>query len=278
MEASFKELLSAFMLRDYINHTPLNDINPENLEKCIPLQSIYLGVRVMEGLKNPVVVSKPEAITDFFTRCRHFMAKLCKGIQERYNFNDPVLKMLPILHPSKALSSAERMNTPSLLPMTDIFPRCKPPDFESLQRLDDEWRQLSGDNELPEEIVQETDLDVFYHKLSLLCHSDNISRKYVVLPKFSLSVLSLPHSNAECERAFSKYNLVKTKLRNRLLTEHVEGVMLASQAVKSKEGCCSTFKPSQDMRNRMNTKNLYGTDKLSTSYSQDATFEDLFEQ
>lgn len=45
------------------------------------------------------------------------------------------------------------------------------------------------------------------------------------LAKFAIDVLSLPWSNADVERVFSQLNTVKTKLRNRLITETVNAVL-----------------------------------------------------
>lgn len=45
------------------------------------------------------------------------------------------------------------------------------------------------------------------------------------LADFALEVLSLPWSNADVERVFSQLNLVKTKLRNRLITSTVNAVL-----------------------------------------------------
>lgn len=38
--------------------------------------------------------------------------------------------------------------------------------------------------------------------------------QFIELAEFAISLLSLPHSNADIERVFSQMNLVKTKLRN----------------------------------------------------------------
>lgn len=56
--------------------------------------------------------------------------------------------------------------------------------------------------------------DVFWHKISQIAIDEE--KQYTVLPQFALAVLTLPHSNADTERIFSKNNLTKTKIRNKL--------------------------------------------------------------
>lgn len=82
---------------------------------------------------------------------------------------------------------------------------------------------------------------------------------FEVLPSVVLTVLSIPHSNAECERIFSKVNLIKTKTRNRLVTTTITGAILSSECVKGKfqKHCCQEFTPTQEMYSRMTAVNLY---------------------
>lgn len=60
--------------------------------------------------------------------------------------------------------------------------------------------------------------------------------------EFVLRTLSLPHSFADCERVFSKVNLIKTKMRNKLGLESMNGLLLSSQCIK--EMSCIAFEPS----------------------------------
>lgn len=78
--------------------------------------------------------------------------------------------------------------------------------------------------------------------------------KFHLLPRFILQVLSLPHSNAECERKFSDINNIKTKQRNCLITNTIKGNMLAQQAIHRKSENCVKFNPTSEMISRMTAK------------------------
>ncbi|KMQ86838.1 putative zinc finger protein 862 [Lasius niger] len=255
MELAFRELLTAYMMQEYVAVTPLSKINTENSSKFLPLRNMYLGVQVLDELKKPEVSARPDLIDNFYMRCRNFLAKLSKGIQERFDFDNLLLKMLPLLHPSKALSRQERNKSQSLIQLCDNVPRAKPKDLQSLQRLDDEWRRLPLDD-IPEDIVKETEVDVFGIRFRSL--------------KIVRTVINI------------KYNLVKTKTRNRLTIKNVEGAMLASQSVKINKSCCAGFEPTKDMLDRMTSEILYDTpnkqEKSSEEDSNVCDFGVVFEE
>lgn len=67
-----------------------------------------------------------------------------------------------------------------------------------------------------------------------------------------LAILSLPHSNAECERVFSRVNDIKTKKRNKLLTKSIKGNLLSQQAIQRQGKTCIDFNPTHDMIQKHN--------------------------
>ena len=87
----------------------------------------------------------------------------------------------------------------------------------------------------------------FYQKLSLLLNEYD-EPQFKNLSTFALQILSLPVSNTDAERIFSKVNLIKTDIRNSLNTKSVEALILISEAVKE-QAACFTFKPSDAMLN-----------------------------
>ena len=68
----------------------------------------------------------------------------------------------------------------------------------------------------------------------------------------ALATLFFLHSNAECEKVFSKVNLFKTKPRNKLKTKTVNGALLSASCIKGSGGSCIQFTPSKDMFSRIN--------------------------
>lgn len=154
------------------------------------------------------------------------------------------------LQPCKVLSS-ECLNN-----LSSIFfevPRItKLYNDETLQKVDDEWRMLAV-AELNENIRNIQYGEDFW--VALLNMESEGENPFKNVASFILKVLSLPHSSVDCERVFSKINLIKTKVRNKLNTETMNSLLLASEHMKQSTSCV-TFEPTKAMISSM-TKNIY---------------------
>lgn len=84
----------------------------------------------------------------------------------------------------------------------------------------------------------------------------------------------ISHANADCERVFSKTNLIKTDLRNRLITETVNGTLLAAESAKGpdRKGNCINFEPSKEMYSRMTAEKVYNKNEDDFTITPDITY------
>lgn len=103
--------------------------------------------------------------------------------------------------------------------------------------------------ENPDEILKENRIDVFWAKM-ILFEGELGYKLFPNLGQFVLNVLSIAHSNASCERTFSKVNNIKTKLRNKLNNSSVTNIILAKESIAEKGGC-PNFEPTEEMLSRM---------------------------
>lgn len=160
------------------------------------------------------------------------------------------------MDPKTAISIKTRDEYSSLFNLINLLPRISLGNNELIQLIDDEWRNLPH-FDIPQDIQSHLDEpDVFWYKLSELVLMNN-EFPFKNLSNFALGVLCLPHSNADCERIFSKVNLIKVKTRNRLVTDTIQGCLFASQEMKIKSSNCIDFNPSKKMIDIMVSKNLY---------------------
>lgn len=81
--------------------------------------------------------------------------------------------------------------------------------------------------------------------------------EYKSVSQFSLNLLILPHSSVDCERIFSQVNLIKTKIRNSLSNESINGTLLAKQHIVNEAGSCANFKLNNEIMAKSTSKVLY---------------------
>lgn len=253
MEITYKDILLTYMPRDYVLKTPLANLDPMCQSQIKNQSEIYFGVKIMNYITLDSIKVRPDLLKEFYSKCVDFLQVSCCQIKKRYNFSDSILPLLNILTPSVALSVERRSKynaNESITILTQKLTRIIV-NVSSLQTIDDQWRLLSMVT-LDDNIINEKEPDKFWVLLK------NVeSGQFYELAMFALSAMSLPHSNASCERIFSKINRVKTKSRNKLITNTVSSTIMTSECIKRNESYCYNFQPWKDMFDSMTSSNLY---------------------
>ena len=277
MKNMYTELLLGYMSREHVNRVKLERINPLDQSMFLPLNQIYIGVKISRQLQNPVIAKQKREVEDFLCRCREFLITVCKQIKERYDLSDQNLfSKVAWLNPEIAVSSTDPKRLRSLEPLiTEVARIVSPEGLNFIRAIDDQWRKL------PQEVTcknwvlyppsEAISMDSFWFKVRETETLDG-KKDYKEIGQFSLDIFALPHSSASCERVFSKVHRVKTDYRNRLLTNTLQGVLSTSECV-SKIGC-DKFQPTERMLSYMTASNIYGPkmsrkEKLKTKQATD---------
>ncbi|XP_050543430.1 uncharacterized protein LOC126906716 isoform X1 [Daktulosphaira vitifoliae] len=193
----------------------------------------------------------------------------CEKIKKRYDFNNSTLMKLYYFQPKVVLSN---MCINSLYTINQEIPRIAQQYNESeLQMIDSEWRMLRIIN-LNSFITNIKDVDEFWINLyNLECDGEF---KFRNVANFVLKILSLPHSSVDCEQIFSQVNLIKTKIRNRLQVESLNGLLLSSEHIKSVS--CENFTPTKSMLNLMNSK-MYSYEEAKETVELENPYSNVVE-
>lgn len=226
MEISYKDLLMIYMNREYVLRTPVSELDPMCMHQFLKHSDIYLGIKIMNHILLDTVKRRQDLLTNFYSNCIEFLKVSCVQIKKRYDFSDPILPLLNILTPCVALSTKKRTEyiiLNSIVCLTQKCPRIV--NNELLQAIDDQWRLLSL-VKFSENIINEKEPDKFWILIQKVQ-----SGQFKELATFALSVMSLPHSNACCERIFSKVNRIKTKSRNKLITETISATIMTNESI-----------------------------------------------
>ncbi|ROI15250.1 hypothetical protein DPX16_1403 [Anabarilius grahami] len=162
---TYTDLLLTFMDRDYVLRTPLNQIEINDGAKLRPLNTLYLGVKVMQHVQQAKIPAA--TLTDFHVRCQNFLRVACGEIKKRFDFDDALLTQIVCLSPATATDAKARAEHPSLLPLMQQVPRLiDMADADRLQAIDDQWRRLPL--VALSEDTKAMDVDELWHHISTL--------------------------------------------------------------------------------------------------------------
>lgn len=75
--------------------------------------------------------------------------------------------------------------------------------------------------------------------------------------ELALTVLSLPHSNADVERLFSHMSILKTKLRNKMSNETLRAVLAVKYGLRRVGKCCHNYTLPADVLKKIGTLEAY---------------------
>lgn len=225
-----KTLLEKFCYSHVTAQYSLNNIDPSHTAHHKPVNEIYLGPDIHKLFQKPEYHKDPKLIPTVKTTCRDFLIAACQQIKQRFDFDNKLWALTCYLSPIKMLDHNSRTAMPSI---TDLMEEVPLINTYSKHVLDDQWREIPF-YKFPEEINGlKYDAEKFYNYIMKI-RDDSGHFKFQAIAKFSLEVLSLPTSNADVERLFSKLNRIKRKERNSLKNENVRALIHISEyAIKS---------------------------------------------
>lgn len=199
----------------------MKDINPNNPREYLALENIYAGAKSEE-----IIQSKPQNLTDkdikhFKIHCLKYYTELANQIQKRF-LNIDQYKNVLLLNPKRVLHEPG-----NVVPLLTQFPNL----CTDLERTAALYRQICNLDNLVKQLLVKADFESIWFQLYELKNSD-FDLCFEFICSFAFKIMSLSHSNAATERIFSQLNLIKTKTRNRLLSETTNSLIMAKEFVK----------------------------------------------
>ncbi len=83
MVSAYQDFLLMFMQRDFVMRSPLQDVNPSDASRHLPLGQLYIGVDARAYLDRPDIAAQPHMVSGILDRCRKFMVTLCLKMKEK---------------------------------------------------------------------------------------------------------------------------------------------------------------------------------------------------
>lgn len=256
----FKSVLKKIVVPSQLDQQKDSDLTRFNFQNyVIHTSAIYLGYDFECYTKEFL---KPEESADVRERCKKFLIVLCSELQKRIPENISILKMITVFHPSSATSQQK----PDILPIVSNFSRYKL--NGTADDIVSEWNNLQ--NKLWKNTSETTS---FWAEV--LSDKDAAGNaRFGNIANFAIGMLSLPISNSTVERAFSVFNVIKNKLRNRLSLELTNSLLTIRYYLKTEKICCTNFQPSGKMLTKFNVS-MYDQKRMELSDEESAILEDL---
>ncbi|KAK3864442.1 hypothetical protein Pcinc_029875 [Petrolisthes cinctipes] len=186
------------------------------------------------------------ADTRWLSRCKLFLVEAVREVIKRVPASGDHLEVLNLLAPT----DDTEISFTKLLPEIKRLTKC------SIGILENQWRARKY-LAIPQAVISDT----VKYWIYLLNYKDCAgNRQFEELAAAALCLLSLPISNAECERVFSQVKLLKNDLRTRLSTDTLDSLLHIRFNVRgdtrNAEDCCGSFNPDNDMLKKF-TSDMY---------------------
>lgn len=190
-------------------------------------------------------------------RCIACVTSLCSELRNRLPENVKILKKMSLF----AVDQCLRVVKEEVTEIAEVF-GCIP---EQIERIDNQWRNLTVVKWHETSSTVKFWIEVYSYK-----DASGIN-PYFDLCELAISVLSLPHSNAEVERLFSQMNIVKSKLRNRLNISSVNAVLAVRSGLRRLEKTCNTYDLPIEIIKQIGTMATYGSKATEAGPSTSGT-------
>lgn len=247
-----KELLAKFVKPAALKNVQLDEVKYNSIQNQRQDSEIVIGSQTSR-IVNELGEDEKKV---FFSSVRKYFTTACDYIVCKFPLKNEVLEKAEVA----AIEKIENAKFSDVTFFTDRFPFI-------LSTKDNETRDMAID-ELQKQftllqlenvsslVKKEDTVDVKWSTVGNITGIDG-HKKYDRLSKVMLSVLTIPHSNAECERVFSLITKNKTKFRSQLSHKCLESmcVMKCNQSgvcyeqnfsesflVKAKKATAASFK------------------------------------
>lgn len=222
IETIYKSILDCFLKPDYLKQVDIKNVDFENPHNFVSFDKMYLEAKISAANATDTLGLSESQFNEFKRRCLSFYISSCKEIRKRFNFKDDSVCTIKLL---SALNPKEIQKYDSIASLAVKFPNLVEENL--LNDLDCEWRQLQR---FQIEIDDSKSSIDFWLSISEIELGNNNS-PFSILPYFMINLHCLPHSSASTERIFSQINLNKTKTRNRLDNDVLNGIMYTKDLI-----------------------------------------------
>ena len=196
------------------------------------------------------------------SRCIKFVVELIKQLRQRLPDNVSVLSKMSAISVSECLYPMKQ----DIIDLAKLFNE----EPAAITNIDFQWRRLHH-------IKWSDTNDTLRFWSEVSSYRDSSGENPLgELANLAVSLLSLPHSNADVERTFSQMNIIKSKIRNRMNLKTLNSILSTRYGLKRKGKCCYDYKLPKEVVDAIGDSAKYKTqDEPGTSQSSEASLINL---
>ena len=219
--------------KDLFSYEFKNDLMPPS---CINFGYAFLSSAERFQMSN-------DDILDVKARCLEFLIKATEEVQKRVPENAALFQAMTSISPKEVLQVQD------LTPLAARFQNISP-DVDAVNKEIGQLKLIK----IPAEIKE--------HPVKFWSHLDQYKDaagepRFANLARLALALYSLPYSNAEVERIFSKMNHYKSKVRNKMGSPAIDAVIRVDCGLRWRNETCYQFRVSNEMKQKFNAATVY---------------------
>lgn len=218
-----RDLLSRFVNPSLLKqHSTLLDIDYNSKEAQKDDADLVIG----RETRSVVDMLQPSDQEEFFKSVRRYFVAVCDYMRHKFPLKDVALANAEVAQ----LKNLDTMSFGKVLFFVNSFPPMLPlqqgeSTMQAIDALEVEFTKLQA-LDLPPDLLKEERVDAQWRIVSQLRTPDG-DYKFSRIANVMLGILSIPHSNAECERLFSIVRKTRTEFRSSMGDKTLEHLLLA---------------------------------------------------
>lgn len=244
-----KELLGRFVSIQRIHDAAdaLLDIDYEDPTVQLGDHQLRLGFATTQFIQKEDLEGT-YGLTKFYREVRSFFITALNYIKANFPHDDVVVNNAIVAD----VSNRTKANFGNVYALLDRFPGIV--DEDEVTTLENEFLeyQLLDDSDLPDTSVVNRRIDDVWCEIFAMKNLVTGEKRFPILEKFMTAILTIPHSNADCERLFSMVRKNRTESRSSMAVGTLSA-LIATKVNLFRELKCFQFKPGKDVLRRAKT-------------------------
>lgn len=240
-----------------VNPTTKNILQVQNLRSYAnPVP--YFGIRCEQILCR---MNDPNTVQNIRARSVEFVFELIDQLKARLPNNIRIFRMIKSFSIENTLKVIKNRITE--IAVMEEFNL----DLDTVEKIERQWENITS-VQWDLDLVKSGDSFRFWMTVYKFRDSAGIN-PFKELCDLVFILLALPISNADVERVFSMMNIVKSKLRNRMLRKTCNAILLIRYTLLTFKQNCYTYEMPTDVLSNLNTMRCYEDDELDLNEERD---------